>query len=198
MESLNENIELSSKLLITFPKSSEDHRLQLVGINDAIFAIVHSPLESNGPIRLYCEDWSLILLAPLKSKSNIVVSAINVICLSEMTSEEGNLNIHASNVLVKWAHLIKPPEKLCEIGERGEFQFENDLGAFLYYYKLFEGIISNIHNGSPDLLSQAQQQFITGLCTLADKIKGKVENLDLRKVLSLWNIPDSSKSQELA
>ena len=189
MESLSENAQPGAKLLITFPESSEDHRLQLVEINGAVFAIVHSPLESIGPIRLYCEEWSLVLLAPLKSKSNIVVSAINLICLSEIASEEGNVNIHASNRLVKFANVFKPPEKVSEIGECGEFQFDDDPGFFLYYYRLFEDIVSKVRNGSPDSLSQAQQQFIAGLCTLADKIEGKSENLDLNKVLSCWNIP---------
>lgn len=173
---------------IIFPKCSEDHRLQLVNINGAIFAIVYSPLESLGPIRLYCEEWSLILLAPLKSKSNIVVTATNLICLSEIASEEGHVNVHASNRLVKFGDLFKPLEKVSEIGERGEFQLDADLGTVLYYYRLFEGIVTSIRDGSPDLISQAQQQFIAGLCTLADKI-GKDENLDLNKVLAGWNIP---------
>lgn len=189
VENLSENPELDTKLLITFPKSSEDHRLQLVGINGAIFAIVHSPLESLGPIRLLCEEWSLVFLAPLKSKSNILVSAINVICLSEIASEEGNVNIHASNRLVTFTGLFKPAEKVSEMGERSESRFGDDPGAFLYYYRLFEGIVSSVRPGSPDSISQAQQQFIAGLCTLADKIEAKPENLDLRKVLGVWNIP---------
>lgn len=189
LENFNENSETSSKLLITFPKSSEDHRLQLVGINGAIFAIVHSPLESTGPIRLYCDEWSLVLLAPIKSKSNIVVTAANLICLGEIASEEGNVNLHASHRLVKFANLFKPPEKVSEMGERGEFQLEDDPGVILYYYRLFEGIVSGIRNGSSDALSQAQQQFISGLCTLADRIEGKQDNLVLDKVLGTWNIP---------
>lgn len=189
MENLDKNVPLDTKLLITFPKSSEDHRLQLVGINGAIFAIVHSPLESLGPIRMYCEDWSLVLLAPLKSKSNILISAINVVCLSEIASEEGNINIHASNQLVKFAGLFKPVEKVSELGERGEFQLDDDPGALLYFYRLFGDLVSNARSDSSDLLFQAQEQFITGLCTLADKIKKKKESLDLFKVLSIWNIP---------
>lgn len=189
MKSLSENVHLDTKLLITFPESSEDHRLQLVEINGSIFAIIHSPLESLGPIHLNCEEWSLVLLAPLKSKSDILISAINVICLSEIVSEEENLSIHASNRLVKFENLFKPVEKVTERGERGEFHFGDDPGAFLYYHRLFEGIVSNIRKGSPDSFSQAQQQFIVGLCTLADKIEGKPENLDLHKVLSIWNIP---------
>lgn len=194
MENLSENIESSSKLLITFPQSSEDHRLQLMGINGAIFAIVHSPLESLGPIRLLCEDWSLVLLAPLKSKSNIIVSAINVICLSEIASEEGNVSIHASNRLVKFAHLLKSPAKVSEMGEQGEFQFDDDPGALLYYYRLFEGIVSSVRNGSPDLLSHAQQQCIAGLCTLADKMKAEQKNLNLHEVLDIWHIPHTKRN----
>lgn len=189
MEDSNEKIACSSRLSIAFPKSSEDHRLQLIGINGAMFAIVHSPLESLGPIRLYCENWSLVLLAPLKSKTNILVSAINVICLNEIASEEGNVNIHASNRLVKFAHSFKPLDKVSEMGEKGEFQFEDDPGTFLYYYRLFEGIVSGVRSENADLLSQAQQQFIVGLCTLADKIEGSPENLDLQKVLRVWDIP---------
>ncbi|MBI2743574.1 MAG: hypothetical protein HYX48_06630 [Chlamydiales bacterium] len=197
MESSSGNAQLGSKLLITFPKSNEDHRLQLVGINGAIFAIVYSPLESQGPIRLSCEEWSLVLLAPLKSRSNILVSATNVICLSEIASEEGSVNIHASNRLVKFAGLFKSPKEVCEMGECGEYQFVDDPGAFLYYYRLFEGIVSSAHGGSPDALSQAQQQVITGLCTLADKIEGKPENLDLQKVFDIWNIPHNSLQKNL-
>ncbi len=187
MKDLSDNEKLETKLLITFPKSSEDHRLQLVGINGAIFAIVYSPLESLGPIRLYCEEWSLVLLAPLKSKSDILVSAINVICLNEIVSEEGNINIHASNRLVKFAGLFNLPEKVSR-GERGEFQFVDDPGALLYYHRLFRSIVSSAHNGSSDSIFQAQQQFITVLCTLADKIGEKPKNLDLHEVLNIWNI----------
>lgn len=189
MEDSSDNVELSFKLQVTFPASSEDHRLKIVGINGAIFAILHSPLESLGPIRLFCEDWSLVLLAPIKSKTNVVVSAINIISLSEITSDEGNVNVHASNRLVKFADSFKAAEKVCQMGERGEFQFDNDPGALLYFYRLFEGLVGSVRNGSPEKLSQAQQQFIAALCTLADKMQNKSENLDLKKVLEMWNIP---------
>lgn len=179
----------TTKLLISFPKSSEDHRLQLVGINGAVFAIVHSPLESEGPIRLLCENWSLVLLAPLKSKSNILVSAINVICLSQIQSEEGHVNVHASNRLVKFAGLVNPGQKLSEMGQRGEFEFSDDPGAFLYYYRLFEAIVSSVRVGTEDSISQAKQHLIAGLCALANKIEAKTENLDLGKVLAIWDIP---------
>lgn len=189
MESSNNDMHLDAKLEIAFPKSNEDRRLQLVQINGSIFAIVHSPLESNGPIQLHCEDWSLVLLAPIKSKTNIVISAINVICLNEIASEEGMVNIHASNRLVRFANLIKPPEKVCEMGEKGEFQFDDDPGAFLYYYRLFEGIVSSVRLNNIDSYAEAQQKVIMSLCALAEKIEGSVDNLDLRKVLSIWNIP---------
>lgn len=196
MKNFNENEPLNTKLMIAFPKSSEDHRVQLVGINGSVFAIVHSPLESLGPIRLLCEGWSLILLAPLKSKSNILVSGINVICMSEIVSEEGNVSVHASNRLVKFADLFKPAEKVSEIGEQGEYQFGDNPGAFLYYYRLFEGIVTHVRNGDPNALSQAQEQFIGALCTLADKIEGKPENLDLNQVLAIWNIPHLKSEKE--
>lgn len=177
------------KLQVSFPKSSEDHRLQLVEINGSIFAIVYSPLESLGPIRLYCETWSLIILAPIKSKANITISAINIICLNEIVSEEGRVNVHASNRLVKFANSIQPEEKVCEMGERGEFQFNGDPGIFIYYYQLFEAIVESLRKGGNDSFSQARQKFITGLCTLADKIEGGPKNLNLREVLRIWDIP---------
>lgn len=189
MENFSENGPFDTNLILGFPESSEDHRLQLVGINGAIFAIVYAPLESLGPIRLNCEEWSLILLAPLKSRSNILVSAINVICLGEVISEEGHVNVHASNRLVRFAGLLKPEEKVTEMGERGEFQFGDDPGALLYYYRLFEGIVTSVRSGNLDLLPQAQQQFITALCALADKIEESPGNLDLHKVLDIWKIP---------
>ncbi|MES2200109.1 MAG: hypothetical protein V4489_08090 [Chlamydiota bacterium] len=177
------------KLQIAFPKSKEDHRLQLVEVNGSIFAILHSPLESLGPIRLYCEEWSLVLLAPINSKTNILISAKNIICLNEITSEEGNVSIHASNRLVKFAHSIKPSEKICEMGEQGESQFNDDPGALLCYYQLFDAIVNSLHSGSTDSFSEAQQKFIMSLCALADKIVGGSENLNLQKVLDIWNIP---------
>ena len=190
MENSDNNMQPDAKLQIAFLKSNEDHRLQLVEINGSIFAILHSPLESLGPINLSCQDWSLVLLAPIKSKTNILISAINIICLNEIASEDGNVNVHASNRLVKFAHLIKPPEKVCMMGERGEFQFDDDPGAFLHYYRLFESIVSSARNESLDSFSEAQQKFIISLCTLADKIKEKPENLNLHNVLAIWDIPN--------
>jgi hypothetical protein len=189
MEIIKNNMQFNAKLQIVFLKSSEDHRLQLVKINGSLFAIIHSPLESLGPIRLQCENWSIILLAPVKSKTNIVISAINLICLNEIVSEEGNVSLHASYRLVKFANMIKPTEKFCAMGECGEFEFDDDPGAILFYYRLFDSIVENLRIGGPDTYSEAQQKFIMSLCTLADKIEGKPENLTLHKVLDIWDIP---------
>lgn len=189
-------MQANFKLQITFPKSTEDHRLQLVEINGSIFAIIHSPLESNGPIRLNCEDWSLVLLAPIKSKTNILISAINIICLNEIASEEGNVNIHASNRLVKFANMIKPSEKVCEMGENGEYQFDNDPGAFLHFYRLFDSIVSNVRDRNSNSLPDAQQKFILSLCSLADKMEEKSENLHLQKVLDIWKVPYETTQTE--
>ena len=90
---------------------------------------------------------------------------------------------------MKFSDLIKPAEKVTEIAEGGKFQFDDDPGALLSYYRLFEGIVSKVREGSPESLSQAQEQFIGGLCRLADKIEGNPENLDLEKVFRIWNIP---------
>jgi hypothetical protein len=188
MQNSNGHERFDTKLEIGFPKSDQDHRLQLVSINGSIFAIVYLPLESLGPIRLCCEEWSLILLAPIKSKTNVLVSAINVICLNEIESEEGHVNVHATNRLVKLGNMFKPAEKVCEMGERGEFQCDDDPGALLYYHRLFSSIVNNVHNRSPDSFADAQQNFISSLFTLADKIEGKPENLDLQKVFGIWDI----------
>lgn len=174
---------------IAFPKSSEDHRLQLIEINGSIIAIVHSPLESLGPIQLNCEEWSLVILAPIKSKSDILISAINVICLNQIASEEGSLKISASNQFVKFAHLINSSDQIEEVGSCGKIEFEDDPGAFLHYHRLFEGIVSCSRRGDPDSLFEAQQKLIMSLCTLADKIQGKPGNLNLQEVLGFWQIP---------
>lgn len=181
------NEKINAKLQMAFPKCNEDHRLQLVDINGFIFAILHAPLESEGPITLHCEEWSLILLAPIKSKSNILISAINVICLSEIESKEGTINLHASNRLVKFAHLVKS-EKVCEMGECGEFEFDDDPGAFLFYYRLYESILRGIHTNTSESKTEAQQQFIAGLCSLTEKIEENKGDLTLPRVLSYWNI----------
>lgn len=182
-------MEDNIKLQIAFPKSDEDHRLQLVGINGSIFAILFAPLESQGPINLHCEEWSLIILAPIKSKSSIVISAINVICLNEIVSEEGCVSIQASNQLVKFAHEVNPSEKRIERGEQGEFQFADDPTLFMYFYRLFESVIDDVRNKVLDALPEAQKQFLVALCALSDKIEGKPEKRDLEKVLKLWGIP---------
>lgn len=176
-----------SQLQIAFPESNEDHRLQLIAINGAIFAIIFGSLESNGPIRLNCEEWSLILLTPVKSKKNILISATNILCLSEIASEEGMINVHASNYLVKFANLIQPSEKVCEMGEKGELQFPEDSAALLYYYQLFEKILTNIRMKTPESFSDASQQLIAGLCAIAQKTTEK--DLTLQNVLDFWKIP---------
>jgi hypothetical protein len=176
------------KLEINFLKSSEDHRLQLVEVNGSIFAVVHANLESNGPIRLDCEEWSLILLNPIKSKKDINISAFSVICFNEIASEEGGVSIMASNRLVKFAS-SKSPEKVTEEGKRGEFHFEEDLSAFLYFFRLFNGVVSCARHESQESFLEAQQKFITGLCVLAAKIDRETENLNIHRVLEIWDIP---------
>lgn len=178
-----------TKLQIAFPKSKEDHRLQLIEINGSIFAVVHSPLESQGPVHLHCEDWSLVLLAPIKSKTNVLITGVNIICLNEIESEEGDVKLHASHRLVKWNHLIKAQGTISERGEHGKFELQDDPGIFLHYHRMFHEIVSHVRKETSDSFSQAQQKVMMNLCTLADKIEGGSENLDLYKVLDLWNVP---------
>ncbi|MBA3603765.1 MAG: hypothetical protein H0W50_09035 [Parachlamydiaceae bacterium] len=175
----------NTKLQVSFPKSSQDHRLQLVGINGSIFAILHSPLESNGPINLNCEDWSLVLLAPIKSKSDVEITAINVICLNEVKSEEGTVNIKASNRLVNLAPSIMQTDN---VHLTDEFQLADDPATFMYHFQLFNKIVSGAKVESPDAFSITQQNFIMSLCSLANKIEGKTTTLNIRKVLEIWNI----------
>lgn len=178
-------MEDNIKMQIAFPKSDEDHRLQLVNINGTMFAILFAPLESDGPINLHCEGWSLVLLAPIKSKTNIVISGTNVICLNEIISEEGSVNIQAANQLVKFAHSSKNAEEKCA----REFQFGDDPTVFMYFYRIFESVVDNVRNKVVDSLPEAQKQFIVALCALHDKIEGAPDKRDLEKVLKLWNIP---------
>lgn len=182
-------MEDNISMQIAFPKSDEDHRLQLVSVNGAIFAIFFGPLESNGPINLLCDGWSLVLLSPVKSKSNIMIAADNVICLNEIVSEEGNVNVHASNQLVKFAHSEHLSEKVIERGEKGEFQFSDDPTVFMYFYRLFESIVADVRNEVMDSIPEAQKNFIVALCALSDKINGKAEQRNLQKVLEFWGVP---------
>lgn len=176
------------KLQVTFPKSSEDHRLQLVNINGSIFAIVNSSLESNGPINLYCEDWSLILLAPIKSQVDVIISAINIICMNEIISEEGSVKIHASERLMKYPPSIKSPLKVMTTNNHGEFQFPDDPASFLSF-QLFNNLLSLVHDKSPESMIEAQKKFVASLCVLAEKFEGTSENLNLQRVLEIWGIP---------
>lgn len=188
MKDSDDKMEPQIKLQIGFPKSDQDHRLQLVEINGSIFAILHAPLESDGPINLQCEEWSLVLLAPIRSKTDIEVSAINVICFNEIESEEGTVNIHASNRLVKFATSSKQLQKIHETAEHGKFQFDDDPGFFLSYFKLFNLVINKARAESLESLSEAQKNFIVSLCGLAEKIEGKAESLNIVKVLQIWDV----------
>ncbi len=175
----------NTQLQITFPKSTEDHRLQLVGINGSIFAILHSPLESNGPINLDCKDWSLIILAPIKSKVAIDISAINIISFHEVESEEGIVNISASNRLVKLTPSTS--ENVHETAKNGTFELGDDPTTFLSYFRLFNGIVSRAQEKSPESIVEAQQRFLSSLCALAEKMDNK-ESLNIHRVLQIWDI----------
>lgn len=189
MQNSNDKEQSDVNLQIIFPKSAEDHRLQLVEINGSVFAILHSSLESDGPINLDCKEWSLVLLAPIKSKMDIEISAVNIICLSEIKSEEGTVNIQASNRLVKLGPRSNFSEKLCESGQYGVFQLNDDPAAFFKYFRMFNKLVNNICTDSQDSYTEAEQRVIMSLCLLAEEIEGKKSNLNIHKVLGIWGIP---------
>jgi hypothetical protein len=171
-------------LKIGFPRSTEDHRLQLVDVNGSVFAIVHSALESNGPIRLNCEEWSLVLLAPIKSQANIFITAINVIRLNTVESSEGIGNMSASNQLVGFAPPLK--QVAFETGLKGERQFIDDPAGLLTYSQLFRKVVKDSHT---DNLPEAQKHFMMCLCAIANKIEPNGEDLNLQRVFGIWDIP---------
>lgn len=178
-----------TRLKISFPKSSEDHRLQLIEINGSIFAIFYSELESNGPINLHCEEWSLFLLAPIKSKADIQISGKNIFCFNEIQSEEASVNVHAANRLVKMTPLIQPQERLDAWGKKGESDLTNDPSTFFNYFQALHKIVTQIHEKTPESFAEAQNTFLTILYALAGKVEGKMENLNIHRVLGIWDIP---------
>jgi hypothetical protein len=188
MTSTEDNQKPDVKLEIAFPRSDKDYRIQLVKINNSIFAIVHSPLESQGPIHLDCPDWSLVLLSPIKSKVGVEISAINLICLNTIESQESNIKLNALNRLVKFGEVLKPSANLTETAEGGVFHVTDELGSGFYFHQLFHGIIKSIHSDTPEAVSEAQQDFITCLCAVAGKMEKTTDLLDLQKVLNIWNI----------
>lgn len=189
MKASNNPEPFDVKLQVNFPKSSEDHRLQLVSINGSIFAILHSPLESNGPINLLCEDWSLVLLAPIRSKTHIHISAINILCLNEIKSEEGIVHLQASNRLVKLTPSIKPSDKLFESAKHPVIQLD-DPAVLLTCFQLFNKVVQGAIENNQASFVEARHQFITTLCLLAEKIVGKTAQLNIQPVLKIWDILD--------
>ena len=176
------------KISINFPKSSEDHRIQLFEINGAVFAIVFAPLESTGPINLLCEKWSLILLAPIKSASSIKISADTIICLSDISSDEGSIDIHADGYFIKYSQSTGSNKELKTTAKKGVFNYSDDPGYLLFLYRQFEDVVLSIRSGTPESASKAQNNIITALCTLADKISDKKEDMTIRKAIEKWGI----------
>lgn len=190
MDKSQKDDQQKEKLQISFPRSDQDKKLQLVDINGSIFALVFAPLESKGPIKLDCKDWSLILLSPIKSNADVAISAINVLCFNEIDSQDGTVNLQASNLLLKFAPTIKKTEKINEKGARGTHNLSNDPASFVHYYKLYEAIISATREGTmtPEVFLELQQKFLLSLCAIAAQFEKEKENLTLKKVLSLWGI----------
>ncbi|MDN3506670.1 MAG: hypothetical protein P0S96_05530 [Simkaniaceae bacterium] len=184
------------ELKVTFPKSSEDSRLQLAEINGSIFAILHSSLESDGPINLYCEEWNLILLAAVKSKKKVAISAINLICLNEITSESGEIFIHTSKRFVNLVEPQSPPRKDFEVFAQDEDTLYDQMGALLYHHQAFKDIISKARSKKSSAIAEAQKTFIASLCALADKVTGGVKELTIPKVLKFWGIINKRSSSK--
>ena len=77
------------------------------------------------------------------------------------------------------------------MGKQGEFRFDDDLGALLHFSDLFNTVISCARSETEDSLIEAQRKFIAGLCVLAGKIEQKIENLNINRVLGIWDIPNN-------
>lgn len=174
------------KLQVAFPKSDQDHRLQLVAVNSSIFAIIHAPLQSDGDINLNCEDWNLILLSPINSKKKVQISAINLFCFSEIAAQE-EIEIAVSKRLVTFSSPQSPKKVHESIGVE-KSSFGDDPACLLQQVKLLNGLLTCIHDSNPDALLEAQTRFITFLCTLAEKIEGNQQKLNIQNVLTFWNI----------
>ena len=185
MDNSDSNEDSKIELKISFPESDQDHRLQLIGINGSIFAILYSGLESNGPISLDCDEWSLVLLAPIKSKGDIFIAGKNVICFGTIESEEGKVDVTALNQLVSFAPPVKSALGASETGGKGEYRIGDDTGVFLNFFQLFNKIIGNIRDKNHE---EAQKRFLAGLCTLAAKIEENEEELTMERVLEIWGI----------
>ncbi len=161
---------------ISFPSSEEDHRLQLVLVNDAIFAILFAPLESKGPIQLHCEEWNLILLAPIKSKKEVVVRAENIARFATIESETEEVRVEANKELVDLS-----PDSLQKT-------VESDADFFVNYFQLCQKIVQKAREDSSEALAEAQKRVLTALCLLAQKASGKQKELTIEGVLDFWGI----------
>lgn len=177
-----------SQLKISFPESSEDNKLQLVDINGSIFAIIHSPLESHGPIHLNCEDWNLILLAPIKSDADIVISGEHIICLSEISSKKEKVKIHASNKLVSFISMKNASGNKFDVQALKKIQFDDDHSTILHLVQLLQGVVLSARSADPSSIAQAQKNFVVALCTLSHKVKGTDKNLTLKECLDVWDV----------
>ncbi len=174
------------KLFISFPKTKEDHRLQLVKINDSIFAIFHTKLESDGPINLQCEDWNLVLLAPIKSKEEVHIAGKNIICLNEIISEAKKVQLSTTDQLL----CLTPQPPYFSVNENVEqfHHLEDDAAAFLYYYQLFSKLVAMCKDKKNSSVEQMQKEFLTGLCGLAAKAIDGSGDVDLFDILKFWKI----------
>lgn len=179
---------INTPLKIDFPTSSEDHRLQLVQINGSVFAILHSPLESMGPINLLCEDWSLVLLAPIRSEKKVEIKAINIIALNEVRSQTDEITIEATNRLLQLSVPPSPAENVIIEGKGGQYQYDDDPSTFIKYFQLFTAIITHARANTPEGFSEAQQKTLLALCALAEKMEGGIMTLTIQRVLKMWNI----------
>lgn len=177
-----------SNLKISFPESSEDNKLQLVDINGSIFAIFISPLESNGPIHLNCEDWNLILSTPIKSEQDVVISGNHIVCLSDISSNEENVQINADNLLVSFTSLKNSSGKRFKSRALKKVQFIDDHSSVLSFSQLIYSVVTGARSGDPSSISEAQKNFVVILCMLAHKIKKTDKNLSLKECLDVWNI----------
>lgn len=177
-------------LWISFPSCDEDHRLQLVDVNGTMFAVLFGPLSSEGPINLQCEDWNLILVAPIRSAADVHIQGVNVACLGQVESTGGQVSIEAAQRLIYHGASVESRlPRRCE-GGLGEWFAEPGDGLFADLQQLLMKMVPLAREGTKEAQEEARQRFLSALCALAQwTAADRSKELSMLRVMETWGIP---------